>query len=109
MHKSLISSAALILICGPFHLLGCNVQFILDESGSVGAGNYDNSIEFVKELIIQNVNDMSPVSAFSFSNVMDTLYTFNQDQTSRNGLLLALDNAKSINGNYQGINSLLIS
>mmetsp|Transcript_49960 Transcript_49960/g.44771 ORF Transcript_49960/g.44771 Transcript_49960/m.44771 type:complete len:384 (-) Transcript_49960:239-1390(-) len=79
-----------------------NIQFILDESGSVGATNYDSSVDFVKALIENDVNDVSPVSVYSFSNAVDTLYQFGQDQNSRTSVLSALDGAKSTAGAYQG-------
>ena len=79
-----------------------NIQLILDESGSVGASNYDSTVDLVKRLIERLINGVAPVSLFSFSNEVDELYRFDQTQSPRDDMLSALDAAKSTAGAYQG-------
>jgi len=79
-----------------------NILFILDESGSVGAYNYDQSVDFTKALIHNDVSSASAVSVYSFSNAVDTIYQFDEDQSSRAGVLSALENNKDSAGQYQG-------
>ena len=99
-------------VCGPASAIlqqpGCsyqsqayNVQLILDESGSVGASNYDATVDFVKKLVTDLINKASPASLLSFSNQVDELYRFDQTQAPRDDMLSALDGAKSIAGAYQ--------
>jgi hypothetical protein len=79
-----------------------NILFILDESGSVKADNYDNSIDFTKALIKNDVTASSAVSVYSFSNAVDTIWQFDDDQSSRAGVLNALETNKAAYGQYQG-------
>eukprot|EP01083_Nonionella_stella_P034602 94698_1 len=74
-----------------------NIQFIFDESGSVGSTNYKASVDFVLALIENDVNSVAAVSVLSFSSSsnIDVLYSFSDDQTSRTGVLAATSDAKN--------------
>ena len=52
-------------------------------------------INFVKNLTIYDINSISTISALAYSTDNDPIYYFMQDQTSRNGILEALENEKS--------------
>jgi len=76
-----------------------NIQFILDESGSVGMQSYIDSVDFVMNMIKNDVNKPAKISAYSFSNNPEERYSFTDDQTSRAAVLSALESSKSA---YQG-------
>jgi len=76
-----------------------NIQFILDESGSVGTTYYVDSVNFVMNMIKNDVNKPAKISAYSFSNSPEERYSFSDDQTQRNDILASLENSKSL---YQG-------
>jgi len=60
-----------------------NVQFIIDESGSVGAGGYALSVDFVQNLISNDISPNAPISIFEFSTDVDLIYRFDQTQLPR--------------------------
>ena len=76
-----------------------NINFILDESGSVNQGvgnenNYNNMIDFVQDLILYDINSLSKISALAFSKNNDPLYYFMNDQSNRDGIIQALEDER---------------
>jgi len=78
-----------------------NVQFTIDESGSIndaGATNYDSMLSFVRNLIVNDVNDQSKVAALAFAGPsnMDVIYSFTDEQSDgRAAVIDALETEKT--------------
>jgi hypothetical protein len=72
-----------------------NIQFIFDESGSVGLANYQGCVDFVVALIQNDVNSVADISVLSFASSTEVLYSFSDDQTSRAGVLAVTLDAKN--------------
>eukprot|EP00486_Rosalina_sp_Unknown_P006695 CAMPEP_0201569636 /NCGR_PEP_ID=MMETSP0190_2-20130828/11424_1 /ASSEMBLY_ACC=CAM_ASM_000263 /TAXON_ID=37353 /ORGANISM="Rosalina sp." /LENGTH=553 /DNA_ID=CAMNT_0047992183 /DNA_START=145 /DNA_END=1806 /DNA_ORIENTATION=- len=104
---SLLGFASLLVI-NVYSQSGCttttdyNVQFVIDESGSVGPVNYDATVDFVQSMIQNDISDDTPVSVLSFGSKAgpepsigyEIIYRFSDDQTSRNGVIDALENSQ---------------
>ena len=79
-----------------------NIAFVIDESGSVGSTNYYISLDFVRKMLENDINDVSPISmlAYSYDHNMDVIYTFNQYNNAADGRAEALAalNAETYNG-----------
>jgi hypothetical protein len=78
-----------------------NILFLIDESGSINEGpgeanehNYDASIDFVINLIVNGINSASQVGAMSFATSNQLLHGFDDAQDSRDDIINALLNEK---------------
>eukprot|EP01084_Bolivina_argentea_P023103 43047_1 len=63
-----------------------NYAFVMDESGSVGSTNYQISIDFVIDLIRNNIANTAQLMALSFNHNQDWIYRFSQTQLPREKL-----------------------
>jgi hypothetical protein len=68
-----------------------HIQFLFDESGSVGGDAFRETITFVKNMISRHINSQSVLSAMAFGQDNDPVWHFSDDQSSRSGILAALD------------------
>ena len=68
-----------------------NVAFLIDESGSVGYNNYMISLDFVENMIINDINNVSKIAMKGFASSVDTIYRFSDSQNDqKQGALAAL-------------------
>jgi len=72
-----------------------NLLIILDESGSIGMANYQFTVDFVINLINNEINPNSPLASVAFSNALDMVYGFGDNQADRSGILAALQAEKN--------------
>eukprot|EP01084_Bolivina_argentea_P134652 237451_1 len=77
-----------------------NIAFVIDESGSVGKSNYLASLDFVQNMIENDINELANLSMLAFSSGTDRMYSFTDSQDDqRKGALAAL---KEERNNYNG-------
>jgi len=67
-----------------------NIQFLIDESGSVQRDGYDMSVDFVNNLITDDISEDAPISILEFSANVDLIYRFDQTQLPRSIMTNAL-------------------
>jgi len=68
-----------------------NVQFIIDESGSVQSSGYELTVDFVQGLISNDISPDAPISILEYSTNVDFIYGFNQPQSPRSLMNNALE------------------
>ena len=87
----------------PLRTIGCpdggptppyNLLFVLDESGSVNPTRYVQSIDFIIDIIQQDV-DPRIAAAVAFGTNTDEIYSFGDDQSNRAGIIAALEAEKT--------------
>lgn len=73
-----------------------NVAIVIDESGSIGQKDYMTSLDFVENMIRNDINAVSKISMLAFASGMDRIYHFADSQDDQKaGALAALDAERS--------------
>ena len=73
-----------------------NIAFLIDESGSVGSTNYMTSLDFVENMVENDINSVSKISMIAFGSGTDRIYHFTDSQLNQKaGALAALDAERS--------------
>eukprot|EP00486_Rosalina_sp_Unknown_P016684 CAMPEP_0201579632 /NCGR_PEP_ID=MMETSP0190_2-20130828/27355_1 /ASSEMBLY_ACC=CAM_ASM_000263 /TAXON_ID=37353 /ORGANISM="Rosalina sp." /LENGTH=492 /DNA_ID=CAMNT_0048014345 /DNA_START=144 /DNA_END=1622 /DNA_ORIENTATION=+ len=74
-----------------------DVQFLIDESGSVTLDGYEMTIDLVQSLIQNDISSQARISVFEFGTVTQEIYRFSEQQLPR-GLMIGEIEAADYDG-----------